>query len=606
MATSESLTISEQINEEQIPRWKLARRGVQLLINNKADEAQTLFKKYPNDLQMYAGYSFAVFMDALMTFEDDKLNVATAALKEMERRCATDTGWLKSVKSRVFGSETTLSAAEHLECQIILADSQVCLAILTFLQQDLSGYLKGGWVLRKSWKVYQHAYSEIRNLYREIVGELPDAIAHHHSTPPHQAADDEEPGATSDSSGEWDFPEEPATFSSTSPSNGKAHDIDKETITRLMSAVSFGFGLFHLGISLLPPSLLKITNFFGFGGNRQMGISNLMYARQGTDMRAPLATLSLLWYHTIVRPFYALDGSNVQAGVRAASQLLDESQEEYGDSALFLFFRGRVYRLNSDIPSALKAFQASVDNSTQREIKILSLHEVGWCHLIQLDYPAAEHTFQLLKLSSRWSRSFYAYLAAICSGSCDNLKDFSVLKETINLFENAPKGSQLELFLFRRFRCCPKDEEELSRVDRNYWRMFVYELLYLWNTLPSCSYTSIANIIADCQSIVRDATSEPMLGISQLIEGICHYIIKQYEDAVHSFRKCLEVRKLKPYNAEDAHVSAFAQYELGSMLIKNIETKEEGKTLLTHMSHYKDYDFEQRLNVRIHSILKNV
>lgn len=57
-----------------------------------------------------------------------------------------------------------------------------------------------------------------------------------------------------------------------------------------MGAVSFGFGLFHLGISLLPPSLLKITNFFGFGGNRQMGIANLMYARQGTDMRAPLAT----------------------------------------------------------------------------------------------------------------------------------------------------------------------------------------------------------------------------------------------------------------------------------------------------------------------------
>lgn len=108
-----------------------------------------------------------------MTFEDDKLNLATAALKEMERRCATDTGWLKSMKSKVFGSETCLSAAEHLECQIILADSQVCLAILTFLQQDLSGYLKGGWVLRKSWKVYQHAYNEIRNLYKEIIGELP-------------------------------------------------------------------------------------------------------------------------------------------------------------------------------------------------------------------------------------------------------------------------------------------------------------------------------------------------------------------------------------------------------------------------------------------------
>jgi Protein of unknown function (DUF3808) len=55
--------------------------------------------------------------------------------------------------------------------------------------------------------------------------------------------------------------------------------------------------------------------------------------------------LSLLWYHTIVRPFFALDGSNVQAGVIAAESLITESQEVYGQSALFLFFRGRVERL---------------------------------------------------------------------------------------------------------------------------------------------------------------------------------------------------------------------------------------------------------------------
>lgn len=56
--------------------------------------------------------------------------------------------------------------------------------------------------------------------------------------------------------------------------------------------------------------------------------------------------LALLWYHTIVRPFYALDGRNVQAGVEVSKQLLDESKEIYQDSALFLFFTGRVHRLS--------------------------------------------------------------------------------------------------------------------------------------------------------------------------------------------------------------------------------------------------------------------
>lgn len=67
-------------------------------------------------------------------------------------------------------------------------------------------------------------------------------------------------------------------------------DIDKETIIRLMGAVSFGYGLFQLGISLLPPSLIKLSNILGFGGNKRNGIACLMHARLGNDMRAPLAT----------------------------------------------------------------------------------------------------------------------------------------------------------------------------------------------------------------------------------------------------------------------------------------------------------------------------
>lgn len=67
-------------------------------------------------------------------------------------------------------------------------------------------------------------------------------------------------------------------------------EIDSETVTRLMGAVSFGYGLFQLGMSLLPSALLKVSNIFGFTGDKDQGIECLMYARLGCDMRAPLAT----------------------------------------------------------------------------------------------------------------------------------------------------------------------------------------------------------------------------------------------------------------------------------------------------------------------------
>lgn len=56
-------------------------------------------------------------------------------------------------------------------------------------------------------------------------------------------------------------------------------------------------------------------------------------------------SLSLLWYHTIARPFFALDGSNLRAGVNAAKQLIAECHSEFSNSALFLFFAGRIERL---------------------------------------------------------------------------------------------------------------------------------------------------------------------------------------------------------------------------------------------------------------------
>lgn len=38
-----------------------------------------------------------------MTFEDEKLQEAMQVLKDMEKRCAQDMGWMKTVKNKVFG-----------------------------------------------------------------------------------------------------------------------------------------------------------------------------------------------------------------------------------------------------------------------------------------------------------------------------------------------------------------------------------------------------------------------------------------------------------------------------------------------------------------------
>ncbi|XP_019761941.1 tetratricopeptide repeat protein 39C isoform X3 [Dendroctonus ponderosae] len=576
--SAQSASLGENTSsDEESPEWILARQGINLLINNGYAESEALFCKFPNSLVMYAGYSFTVFMDALMSFEEEKLSKAIVVLKEVEKRCTAQTGWFKSISQKVFGSsiENAQTLADQLETQIILADSQVCLAIITFLQQDLSGYFKGGWVLRKAWKVYQRSYKDILTLYKEKVGalQLPDPIP----TPLTPICDFNGPATEFDdeSEADWDLPEpqfngysnsskskishstslnfaetrathferdggsstshkiysnninRPNSLSlrkSTSAINSLSartrrstrlhlntlsntlsvsnltsslrdifpgHDtqsevIDKKTIMRLMEAVSFGYGLFQLGVSLLPPSLTRLISFLGFAANRQNGISCLMYARLGVDMRAPLASLALLWYHTIVRPFYAIDGVKVQAGVDAATLLIKESQNEFGNSALFLFFAGRTSRLNSSIPSALDSFEKAKQNANHREIKILCLHEIGWCHLIELDYSNARNTFVRLKHASRWSMSFYIYLAAICIGAVQDFANFSIFAE-LRKSSRTSRAGQLDDFLRRRVHCCPKDLETAKSYTSFYFKLLVFEMLYLWNALASCS-----------------------------------------------------------------------------------------------------------------------
>jgi tetratricopeptide (TPR) repeat protein len=331
-------------------------------------------------------------------------------------------------------------------------------------------------------------------------------------------------------------------------------------------------------------------------------------------MRAPLATLALLWYHTIVRPFFALDGSNVQAGVEAAQSLITESQNEFGQSALFLFFKGRVERLKSNIDGALEAYQAAVVKSPQREIQLLCLHEVGWCHLIHLDWNQAYQYFFQLKLRSRWSRSFYTYLAAVCTGASGNLDEAIKLTQEVPALSASSnqRSTQLDTFILRRTNRFP-EERDSKNFDQAYCRLLAFELLFLWNALPSCSVQHINNLLEECQSVGR----EPMEGLRYLVMGAAQCYLGLHEEAVASFRTCLAKRgELELCNtgergmtgpSGDHHISAFALYELGTLLCKNARTAEEGKALLLQaQTNYKGYDFENRLNVRIHAALRNI
>lgn len=65
-----------------------------------------------------------------------------------------------------------------------------------------------------------------------------------------------------------------------------------------------------------------------------------------------------------------------------------------------------------------------------------------------------------------------------------------------------------------------------------------------------------------------------MPGLAMFLQGECYTILGSYENAVVSFRKCIEIRSnlsLQIQQRDDVHISANAEYSLGLILAKQSE-----------------------------------
>ncbi|XP_062916614.1 tetratricopeptide repeat protein 39C isoform X3 [Mobula hypostoma] len=524
------------------------------------------YKGGNNSPLMSFGASFVSFLNAMMTFEDEKMQLACDDLKSTEKLCeSNEAGVIETIRNKIKKNvdmqRPTAFDVDRLQRQIIIADCQVYLAVLSFVKQELSAYIKGGWILRKAWKIYNKCYTEI------------DALQLMHKKRSRESL-------TSDRANDNHIP---------------ALSLHEESLSRLKGAVSFGYGLFHLCISMVPPNLLKIINLLGFPGDRLQGLSSLMYASESKDMKAPLATLALLWYHTVVRPFFALDGTDAQAGLREAKEILKTKEAIYPDSSLFLFFKGRIQRLECKINSALMSFQTALELAVdQREIQHVCLYEIGWCTMIEMNFKDAYKSFARLKNESRWSQCYYAYLTAVCQGATGETdKSQEAFVEVQRLFKR--KNNQIEQFSFRKAERFQKE-----KPTKDLCVLAVIEVLYLWKALGNCSPSNLQRMNQACQEIYEPST----VGLKHLLLGAIHKCLGNTDGALQFFQLAVKDELSRQNNA---YIQPYACYELGCLLLENPEMLDKGKALLYQAKEeFAGYDFENRLHVRIHTALASL
>ncbi|XP_074507479.1 tetratricopeptide repeat protein 39C-like isoform X1 [Sebastes fasciatus] len=576
--------VEDEKTTDGINDAELALKGINMLLNNGFKESDELFRLYRNHSPLMSfGASFVSFLNAMMTFEEEKMQMAFEDLKATEKLCESEnTSVIETIKNKIKRSmdsqRSGVAAVDRLQRQIIIADCQVYLAVLSFIKQELSSYIKGGWILRKAWKMYNKCYSDITHLQEGRRRRASEQQAMAQPSP-----------SSPDTSNH-------GRFSSPGPSPSLRMDgISPEALDRLKGSVSFGYGLFHLCISMVPPHLLKIVNLLGFPGDRLQGLSALTYASESKDMKAPLATLALLWYHTVVQPFFALDGTDTQTGLMEAKSILQQREATYPNSSLFMFFKGRVQRLECQISSALTSFRDALElASDQREIQHVCLYEIGWCSMIELNYREAYRAFERLKTESRWSQCYYAYLTGVCQGATGDLEGaVTVFKDVERLFKR--KNNQIELFSMKR-----AEKLRTPSLSKELCILSVIEILYLWKALPNCSTAKLQAMTQVLQGI-EDASCA---GLKNLLLGAISGCLQNTKDAIQFFHLAArdEVGRLS-----NSYVQPYSCYELGCVLLNTPESAGNGRMLMLQAKEdYAGYDFENRLHVRIHSALASM
>ena len=99
-----------------------------------------------------------------MTFEDDTLDVAYKCLEKTQKFCETGRKLGRVFSRSSAHAPESLTPHERLTRRAIIADCLLFEAILVFIRQGLTSYVKGGYLLRKAWKLYDRVYRDTERL----------------------------------------------------------------------------------------------------------------------------------------------------------------------------------------------------------------------------------------------------------------------------------------------------------------------------------------------------------------------------------------------------------------------------------------------------------
>lgn len=343
-----------------------ARRGVTMFFRNEFQQSEDFLSLGKDSIPVFAvSHGVITMLKALMTFDEQIKLQAMARLNHAEAlscKLAGYDGFFAGIGkkfSSVFSGKKQLLTKEQLEARISIAEAQFAKSLLCFLDESVSGFVRGSMGMRRAWQSYNQCSKGISE------------NEHLHLTP-----------------------------------------SDKD-------GVSFGLGVFNLVLGILPPRVLRIVKLLGFGGDRDEGLKHLHTCMEAAGVRSVLAVVALLAYHVLVPSFFSLPQA-MRYHILQAEAIIQKAIVEYPGSAFLTFLQGRHERLKQNLPGSLEALSRSLSvvrkgsGADWVQFADLCTYELAWTLAQMQKWDEAADTFYSLYETNNWSKCFYVYACAVC------------------------------------------------------------------------------------------------------------------------------------------------------------------------------------------------
>ncbi|XP_068090934.1 tetratricopeptide repeat protein 39B isoform X2 [Hyperolius riggenbachi] len=534
--------------------------ALNLFLNNKFSEALELLRPWAKDSMYHAlGYSTILVMQAAMTFEPQDIQMGIGTMKEALQTCQRfrkRNSVVESLSNLVSKQTGDHLSDEEMHAEICYAECLLQKAALTFVQdENMINFIKGGLKIRTSYQIYK----ECHQVLTSMANDKNSSDMHH----------------------------------------------------QFEGGVKLGIGAFNLMLSLLPSRILRLLEFIGFSGNRELGLSQLREGAAGASLRAILCVLTLLFYHTYVSLILGTGENNLEE----AEALIEPYLEKFPNGSLILFYAARIGVLKGNFEQAQITFQQCIEAQHEwKQIHHLCYWELMWCYSFQQDWLQAYRYADLLSKESKWSKAIYVFQKAAILSMLPEEDVKSTGEDLVALFRQveglkqriAGKSIPTEKFAVRKSR-------RYSAANPVKLVLPALEMMYVWNgfTIVGRRSDLTENLLVTIEkaevALQNETNPSEFYGddqcLVQLLKGLCLKHLGRLLQSELCFNQVIQSEKRLKY---DHYLVPFTYYELGLLYKQQGDRDKAIRSIETAKTNYKDYSMESRLHFRIHAALSNL